>query len=545
MNINQRELQATIFRELKAIRQENRIRYDELRSEQDKINTIVQSIQERLDCINVHSHLPSLKKPTQKEMGRDPNVAYWVHTIAEERNSKLGAGARCLVFEEDIAWETLNTDAKRCITGLMALHLNLGWEEKSWGEISSNQKRNVERMIEAAARKPEIAVFAQCAAQWGIRILAELKQKSIKRSASRSIRSEANHPVVTTSIRNAQANAPTLASPIQQRPISNRIQSSPVCEHPQHLFAPTRNPVTNRFRQLQTSGHLMVLDEVPRTSSGALNETSSAIFADRDGERNVSEFQDQVRPAIRNRTLLETRGTNSIPQPHNMQRTADEGNQSLNLPCNTNHTLFRGPSDHVDVNMHNSSRNLPATPHRIYPMPCATTERFAHNLNRSGTSFQDNIGENDQIRPQLSSHNGIAALASNEIPASQVQRTPMDEQMQVTTPSIARNISEQRAANGDPTVPEFASEHETTLNASMTACQASMEIPAVRDSPIVENVIVSNTRNPSPVLAPARDTDNNPANRPGLVGRSSLRGAITRSRSLGARRGRRGTRRNT
>lgn len=169
---------------------------DGLRFDESVLNAIVQvqntqqllldkvsSIEDRLDVLSPSPYLPMLLKPAQKKAGRTPNVAKLLRNLIDEKNSKLRPQNKYLQFPDEDCDSSINTSAKQCIHGYMALLLGGGWENKSWSEIYSTSKQSAERVIQAASRDRSLIVFAQCSSQWSIRMLAEQKQKSTVRNA--------------------------------------------------------------------------------------------------------------------------------------------------------------------------------------------------------------------------------------------------------------------------------------------------------------------------------------------------------------------------
>lgn len=65
----------------------------------------------------------------------------------------------------------------------MAIHLTLGWEEKSWAENYGCFKGAAQKVVMAASHDRTMIVFSQCAAQWSIRMLPEQKQRSSLRAS--------------------------------------------------------------------------------------------------------------------------------------------------------------------------------------------------------------------------------------------------------------------------------------------------------------------------------------------------------------------------
>lgn len=183
--MNQLEFQSTILRQLRAMREETRLNLVQIQYDLDETKLHITSINERLDSLTSNSLSRTVRKPPQSMTGRDVNVAFWVHQQIEKENAKPTNGKKLLVFDDDIPWDTLNSDAKRCVGALMALHLEPGWESLTWANIYRMQPKNAERVIEAAGRKPEMAVFSQCAYNWGIRAICEQKQKSTRRTATK------------------------------------------------------------------------------------------------------------------------------------------------------------------------------------------------------------------------------------------------------------------------------------------------------------------------------------------------------------------------
>lgn len=183
--MNPIEFQSTILRQVRAMREETRLSLIRIQCDLDETKLHVMSINERLDSLTTSPISKTVRKPPQSMTGRDVNVAFWIHQQIQKENAKITSGRKFLVFDDDLPWDVLNGDAKRCVAALMALHLDPGWESLTWATIYKTQPKNAERVVEAAGRKPEMAVFAQCAYNWGIRAICEQKQKSNRRTATR------------------------------------------------------------------------------------------------------------------------------------------------------------------------------------------------------------------------------------------------------------------------------------------------------------------------------------------------------------------------
>lgn len=158
----------------------------------------LEAVQSRIDALTPQVGLHRIPKPRnlQKEYGRHPNMAAMFRKLIAAENDLLPGHIKgCFVnFPDHISDEEANEDAKRAANSVMCVMLSPGWEEKTWGEIYNADKKLGEKVIQAIAARPELAVFAQGGGEWGVRMLVEQKQKSNKRTAiSRAARSEYFH----------------------------------------------------------------------------------------------------------------------------------------------------------------------------------------------------------------------------------------------------------------------------------------------------------------------------------------------------------------
>lgn len=150
--------------------------------QQRKIFEKILDLEERMDVISRQPYLPAIPKPSQKESGRSPNITGILRKWIAEKNKNLMNSKKYLQFPDDVSDIVLNTAAKQCLQGYMALHLSGGWEEKSWSEIYAFSRGAAEQVVQSTSRDRTMLVYSQCAAQWSIRMMAEQKQRSNQRA---------------------------------------------------------------------------------------------------------------------------------------------------------------------------------------------------------------------------------------------------------------------------------------------------------------------------------------------------------------------------
>lgn len=126
------------------------------------------------------SHLQPLSKPSQKEVGRDLNVASWFRKMISEENANISGSTqrKYLHFPEHFTNDQLNEDTKRCMHYILCQRLRPGWELQKWNAIYNEDKILGEQIINEATHHPEISVVPQSAGYWVIRNLAEQRQNS-------------------------------------------------------------------------------------------------------------------------------------------------------------------------------------------------------------------------------------------------------------------------------------------------------------------------------------------------------------------------------
>ena len=165
--------------------------------------TKVNDLQEQVRTIQPQTYLHPIPKPRQgKEFSRSTSVAGWLFEAITELNQGIAEGnQKYLQFPEDIDFRRLNSDCIRELEGFMSFHIPDLCGKVTWEEVYSRRPKDCEKVIREARVLPELAVFAQAAGQWALRMLCANKMRTLmatnlKNSGKRKIRKVSNEPLV-------------------------------------------------------------------------------------------------------------------------------------------------------------------------------------------------------------------------------------------------------------------------------------------------------------------------------------------------------------
>ena len=83
--------------------------------------------------------------------------------LAENQNEMLppGAARRFLNFSSNLSNEEIKEDAKRTLNALKARHLKDRWKSKPWADLCEADGAGAQAVMDEAACRPELIVFAQ------------------------------------------------------------------------------------------------------------------------------------------------------------------------------------------------------------------------------------------------------------------------------------------------------------------------------------------------------------------------------------------------
>ena len=165
----------------------NKAFQDALLAAQDKqINRLESTLSEtfrRVQLILPQLYLHAIPMPRnmQATYGRDPNMTAMFRELVEKQNAMLppGAARRFLNFSSNLSNEEINEDAKRTLNALKTRNLKDGWKSKTWADVCETDGAGAEAVMDEAASRPELIVFAQGGGYWAMRILADQTQKSV------------------------------------------------------------------------------------------------------------------------------------------------------------------------------------------------------------------------------------------------------------------------------------------------------------------------------------------------------------------------------
>lgn len=144
------------------------------------ISKKIDDLHVRMDSLQRQTYLHPIPKPRQgKEIKRTTSVAAWLFEEINYLNSNISSGEqKYLQFPDNISHRRLNNDCIRELEGILSYHIPDLCGEVTWEEACNLKPKECESVIREARNLPELAVFAQAAGQWALRMLCANKMRS-------------------------------------------------------------------------------------------------------------------------------------------------------------------------------------------------------------------------------------------------------------------------------------------------------------------------------------------------------------------------------
>ena len=165
--------------------------------------TKVNDLQEQVRFIQPQTYPHPIPKPRQgKEFSKFTSVAGWLFDAITELNQDIVEGNRkYLQFPEEVDFRRLNSDCIRELEGLMSFQIPDLCGKVTWEKAYSRRPKDCEKVIRKARVLPELAVFAQAAGQWALRMLCANKMRTLmatnlKKSGKQRTRKVSNEQMV-------------------------------------------------------------------------------------------------------------------------------------------------------------------------------------------------------------------------------------------------------------------------------------------------------------------------------------------------------------
>ena len=177
-----------------------------LESQSRQIRVLVtkfNDLQEQVRFIQPQTYLHAIPKPRQgKEFSRSTSVAGCLFDTITGLNQGIAEGnQKYSQFPEEVDFRRLNRDCIREFECLMSFPIPDLCGKVTWEEAYNGSPKDCEKVIGEAQVLPELAVFAQSAGQWTLRVLCTNKMMTLiatnlKKSGKQRTRKVSNEQVV-------------------------------------------------------------------------------------------------------------------------------------------------------------------------------------------------------------------------------------------------------------------------------------------------------------------------------------------------------------